>query len=59
MARVYIRSIHVVLCSKKLHFVRWKISSVAYGFSSVAIDYSDYPKSLISGINDVYFFFFQ
>ena len=25
----------------------WKISSVACGFSSIKIDYSDYPKSLI------------
>ena len=35
----------------------WKISSVACGFSSFKIDYSDYPKSLISRINEVYFFF--
>ena len=33
----------------------WKISSVACGFSS--IDYSDYPKSLISRINKFMFFF--
>ena len=33
-----------------------KISSVACGFSPVNIDYSDYPKSLISRINEVYFF---
>ena len=32
----------------------WKINSVACGFSSIKIDYSDYPKSLISRINDVY-----
>ena len=31
----------------------WKISSVASGFSSIKIDYSDYPKSLISRINEV------
>ena len=31
----------------------WKISSVACGFSSIKIDYSDYPKSLISRINEV------
>ena len=34
----------------------WKISSVAYGFSS-QIDYSDDPRSLISRINEVYVFF--
>ena len=32
-------------------------SSVAYGFSSIKIDYSGYPKSLISRINEVYVFF--
>ena len=32
----------------------WKISSVACGFSSIKIDYSDYPKNLISRINEVY-----
>ena len=35
----------------------WKISSVAVGFSSIKIDYSDYLKSLISRINEVYVFF--
>ena len=35
----------------------WKISSVARGFSSIKLDYSDYPKSLISRINEVYVFF--
>ena len=34
----------------------WKISSVACGFSSINIDYSDYPKILISRINKVVFF---
>ena len=34
-----------------------KLSSVACGFSPVKIDYSDYPKSFISRINEVYFFF--
>ena len=29
----------------------WKINSVACGFSSIKIDHSDYPKSLISRIN--------
>ena len=33
-----------------------KISSVACGFSSIKIDYFDYPKSLISRINEVYDF---
>ena len=33
----------------------WKISSVACGFSSIKIDYSDYPK-LISRVNEVYVF---
>ena len=32
---------------------RWKISSVACGFSSIQIEYSDYLKSLISRINEV------
>ena len=31
----------------------WKISSIACGFSSFKIDFSDYPKSLISRINEV------
>ena len=35
----------------------WKISSVACGFSSIKIDYSDYPKSLISRINEVYVYY--
>ena len=34
----------------------WKISSVACRFSSIKIDYSDYPKSLISRINEIYVF---
>ena len=34
----------------------WKISSVACGFNSIKIDYSDFPKSLISRINQVYAF---
>ena len=29
-------------------------SSVAYVFSSIKIDYSDYPKNLISRINEVH-----
>ena len=31
----------------------WKICSVACGLSSIKIDYSDYPKSLTSRINEV------
>ena len=31
-----------------------EISSVACGFSFIKIDCSDYPKSLISRINEVY-----
>ena len=37
----------------------WEISSVAYGFSSINIDFSDYLKSLISRINKVEGFFFN
>ena len=33
-----------------------KISSVACRFSSIKIHYSNYPKSLISKINEVYVF---
>ena len=33
-----------------------EISSVACEFSSIKIDYSDYPKSLISRINEGFFF---
>ena len=54
-------ALRVELCFKKLHFVSetgvWKNSSVACGFSSIKIDYSDYPKSLISKINEVYVMF--
>ena len=57
MARMYVRSI-----TKRLFLLAgtgvWKIGSVACGFSSIKIDYSDYPKSLISRINEVYVFFF-
>ena len=45
---VHVGGILVVLCTKKLHFVSWnwlgKISA-------------DYPKSLISSINEVYVIF--
>ena len=61
MIWVYIRSIVLHAYTKKLHLLAgtgiWKISSVAYGFSYIKIDYSDYPKSLISRINEVYVFF--
>ena len=63
MARCMQGALRVVLCTKKLHFVSrnwlWKISSVACGFSSIKIDFSDCPKSLISRINEVYGGFFQ
>ena len=35
----------------------WKINSIACWFSSLKIDYSDYPKSLNSRINEVNVFF--
>ena len=35
----------------------WKISYVARGLSSIKIDCSDYPKCLISRLNEVYVFF--
>ena len=40
------------------HFVswNWRIRSVVCGFSSIKIDYSAYPKSLVSRINEVYVF---
>ena len=36
-----------------------KIRSVACGFSSIKMDYSEYPKCLISRINEVYVVFFS
>ena len=57
MARVYVGALREVLCTKKLYFVTVEISSVACGLSSIKIDYSDYPKSLISRINEVYVFY--
>ena len=62
MARVYVRSImHSTINVPKSSILfaengAVKISSVACGFSPVKIDYSDYPKSCISRINEVYFF---
>ena len=61
MARVYVRSITRSTINQKSSILfggngAVKISSVACGFSSIKIDYSDYPKSLISRINEVMFF---
>ena len=39
-----------------LFIVLAELASVACGFSSIKIDHSDYPKSLISRINEVYVF---
>ena len=61
MARVYVRSITrsnmyqssmILLAGTGVS----KIRSVACGFSSIKIDYYDYPKSLISRINEFYVF---
>ena len=54
-------ALRIVLCTKKLHFVRWKrrcenYSYVACGFSPIKIDHSDYPQSFISSINEDYVF---
>ena len=65
MARVYVRRItRSTTCPmyQKSPFclpdLAYKVSSVASygGFTSIKIDYSDYPKSLISRINEVYVF---
>ena len=61
MARVYERSIlrSTIYQNSSILFAgngAVKISSVACGFSPVKIDYSDYPKSFISRINEVYSF---
>ena len=52
MARVYVRSITRSTIPKAPFSGTgiWKISSVACGFNSIKIDYSDYLKSLISRI---------
>ena len=51
-------ALRAVLCTKSSILLAWtgvwKIGSVAYGFNSIKIDYSDYQKCLISRINDVY-----
>ena len=58
MAQVYVRSISRSTMYQNLQFVRgtgvWKISPVAIGSSSFNIDYSDYRKSLINRINEIY-----
>ena len=61
IARVYVRSItRSTMCQKSSILFAGnaavKISFVACGFSPVKIDYSDYLKSLISRINEVYIF---
>ena len=60
MAQVYVRSITRSIMYQKSPFLAvpgvWKISLVACGFSSFKIDYSDYPKSLISRLNDVHIY---
>ena len=57
MPLVYIRSITLSTMYQKGPFWLWKISSVACGFSSITIVYSDYSKSLTSRINEVYVIF--
>ena len=47
MARMYVRRITRSTMYQKAGTVVWKNSSVACGFSSIKIDYSDYPKTLI------------
>ena len=61
MPRVYVRRITRSIMYQKcsILFTRngtVKISSVACGFSHIKNDYSDYPKSFISRINEVYVF---
>ena len=53
MARVYVRSItSSTLCEKSSILLAgngvWNINSVTCRFSSIKIDYSDYPKRFIS-----------
>ena len=61
MARVYVKSITRSTMYQKSSILLagtgvWKISSVACLFSSIKIDYSDYPKNLTSRMNEVYVF---
>ena len=55
MTWVYVRSITRSMLYQKSSILLartgvWKIISVACGFSSIKIDYSDYPKSFTSRI---------
>ena len=52
-SRVYIRSIKISILLAGTGV--WEISSVACWFSPIKIDYSDYPKSLISRMKFMYF----
>ena len=55
MAQMYVRSITrstMYMYQKAPFCYPEKNSSVACGFSSIKTDYSDYPKSLISRINE-------
>ena len=62
MARVYLRSIiaRSTMYQKSSILLAktgvWKTSYIACGLSSIKINYSEYPKSLISRINEVYVF---
>ena len=59
MSLMYVRSITRRTIFKKNSILLagtgvWKKSSVACGFNSIKIDYSDYLNSLFSRINEVY-----
>ena len=61
MARVYVRSILRSTINQKAPFCLLELSygkyrSVACELSSIKLDYSDYPKSIICRINDIYGF---
>ena len=56
MAGVYVRNITRSTIYQKAPFCWPELASVACWFSSINNDYSDYPKSLISRINEVYVF---
>ena len=51
--RIYVPKSFILLAE----MVYGKFRSVACWFSSIKIDYFDYPKGLISRINDVYDFY--
>ena len=59
--RVYIRHKRVVLCAKTIHFVNldWHKENqfCSMWVQPYKIHFSDYPKSLISRIYEVYVFF--